>query len=176
MNDFIVYPKVRRIVMLGLASFLFLLLGILFYILSSGDPGTGGLLLKIIGVITGVIFGLCLIYYINVLIKRKPALIVSNEGIFDQSSFIGAGLVKWEEIEDIDFIYFSGQLFLGIKTQDPNLIVNRSNGIKRVLNKLNKGLVEAQVNIPVKILSCSMDELVNEIENHWQSVSASNYN
>lgn len=168
MADFIVWPKVRRIVMLGFISFIFVVIGALLIVSSSSWSQGDGLLFKTIGIITLIIFGLCFIYYINVLINRKPALIVSEKGIFDDSSFIGAGLVRWEEIESLDFVNFSGQLFLGIKTYDPNLIVNRSKGVRRILNKLNKGLVEAQVNIPVKILSCSTDELIEEIEKRWQ--------
>ncbi len=162
--------------MLAFISIIFVVTGVLIFVATLNEAGGEGLLFKTIGIIAIVFFGLCLIYYINVLIKRKPALIVSEEGIFDDSSFIGAGLVRWEEIEALDFVNFSGQLFLGIKTYDPNLIVNRSNGVKRTLNKLNKGLVEAQVNIPVKILACSIDELVEEIQKRWQIAAESNEN
>lgn len=171
MNDLIIFPKTKRIVMLAFISFVFVAIGIVLVIFST-QAGEEELLLKIIGMSSIVVMGLCLIYYINVLINRKPALIISDEGIFDNSSFIGAGLVKWEDIEHIDFINFSGQVFLGIMTWDPNLIINRTNGVKRVLNKMNRGLIDAQVNIPVKILSCSMDELIDEINSRLERVNA----
>jgi len=124
--------------------------------------------LGIIGVVTAVFFGLCTIYYLKEIFIRKPALIISDEGIMDRSSFVGAGLVRWEEIEYIDLIVFGGQPFLGIFTHDPELIVNRTSGIKSLLNSANKKLVDAQVNIPVNNLACSMDNFVDEINNRWQ--------
>ena len=118
-----------------------------------------------------IFFGLCLLYFIRVLIKGKAALKITSEGIIDNSNFLGAGLVRWEEIERIDFIKFKKQVFLGIYTLDPNLIVDRTSGFKRLLNNLNKVLVETQVNIPVKLLACSKDGLVHEINSRWTIAS-----
>lgn len=165
MNDFIVFPKTGRMIWLGVMCAVFVLLGVVFIGFSIIEDDA--FWLGIVGAAIIVIFGLCIIYYVKEIMNRKPALIVSDVGIMDRSSFIGAGLIKWEEIADIDFINFSGQLFLGIFTHDPELIINRTNGIKSVLNKLNKGLIDAQVNIPVKNLGCSMGELVEVINNRW---------
>ena len=87
MNDLIIFPKTKRIVMLAFISFVFVAIGIVLVIFST-QAGEEELLLKIIGMSSIVVMGLCLIYYINVLINRKPALIISDEGIFDNSSFI----------------------------------------------------------------------------------------
>src|SRR6185437_12116779 len=95
MNDFVILPKVKRIVSLACISFIFVAIGILLLSFSSDEIGSGRVLLMVIGLVAIIVFGFCLIYYINVLIKRKPALIISDNGIFDNSSFIGAGLVKW---------------------------------------------------------------------------------
>ncbi|MBS4210031.1 hypothetical protein KHA95_18395 [Bacillus sp. FJAT-50079] len=157
--------------MLAFMCLLFIMLGIVFIVFSSGETGSVGFWLKVIGVLVIAIFALCLIYYVKVLMEKKPALIVSEEGIFDQSSYIGAGLVRWEEIEAIDFVQFSGQVFLGITTYDPELIINRTSGVKKWLNKANRGLVSAQVNIPVKILACPLDDLVDEINERWEEAS-----
>ena len=105
------------------------------------------------------------------MLKRKPAIIINHEGIIDQSTYIKAGLVKWDEIEDIDFVSFGGQTYLGIYTSDPDLIINRSNSFKKMLNQMNKGLLATQVNIPVKILDCSMDELTNTISMYWKEAN-----
>lgn len=67
------------------------------------------------------------------------------------------------------FLNFSGQVFLGIFTYDPELIINRSSGIKKVFNRLNKGLLPSQVNIPFKNLDCSAEELMNAIGERWDT-------
>lgn len=165
MNDFIVFPKTGRMIWLGVMCAVFVLLGGAFLGFVIVEDET--LWLGVVGVVTIIFFGLCMIYYVKEVINRKPVLTVSGEGIIDRSSFIGAGLIKWEEIADIDFINFGGQVFLGIYTHDSKLIINRTTGIKSMLNNVNKGLVDAQVNIPAKNLDCNMEELVKVINNHW---------
>ena len=170
MNDYVVLFKRRRMLVLIFLSLLFPLLGVVFIAFASQGAGSEKIWLSVIGIVLIILFGLCFYYYINILIKGKPALTITEEGIIDNSSFIGAGLVRWEDIEDIDFINFSNQIFLGIFTFDPDLIVDRTSGFKKLLKNLNKGLLETQVNIPVKILACSLDELVDEINSRWSVV------
>ena len=174
MNDYVVLFKRSRMLTLIFLSLIFVGLGVVFLAFTTQGIGSEKIWLSAIGIVLVVLFGLCFCYYINVLIKGKPALTITEEGIIDNSSFIGAGLVRWEDIEDIDFINFSNQIFLGIFTFDPDLIVDRTSGFKRLLNNLNKGLLETQVNIPVKILAGSLDELVDEINSRWSVVREAN--
>ena len=166
MNDhFIVMAKKGRMVMLTIFSLVFVALGIFILLVPFNEP----MLPMVIGILAILVFGLCFLYYVKALVKREPAVMITNEGIIDNSSYIRAGLVKWEEIEAIDFLNFSGQVFLGIFTYDPELIINRSSGIKKVFNRLNKGLLPSQVNIPFKNLDCSAEELMNAIGERWDT-------
>ena len=162
---FIVMSKKGRMVMLTIFSLVFVALGILILFVPFNEP----VLPMVIGILAILVFGLCFLYYVKALAKREPAVMITNEGIIDNSSYIRAGLVKWEEIEAIDFLNFSGQVFLGIFTYDPELIINRSSGIKKVFNRLNKGLLPSQVNIPFKNLDCSAEELLNAIGERWDT-------
>ncbi|WP_152657070.1 STM3941 family protein [Oceanobacillus sp. CFH 90083] len=166
MNDhFIVMAKKGRMVMLTILSLVFVALGIFILLVPSNER----ILPMVIGVLAILVFGLCFLYYVKALVEREPAVIITKEGIIDNSSYIRAGLVKWEEIETIEFLNFSGQIFLGIFTYDRELIINRSSGMKRVFNRLNKGLLPSQVNIPFKNLDCSAEELMNAIEECWET-------
>lgn len=165
-DDFIVMAKKGRMVMLAVFCLVFVALGI--FILSV--PFNVPMWPMVIGIITIAVFGLCFLYYVRVLVQREPAVVITKEGIIDQSSYIGAGLVRWEEIEAIDFLNFSGQVYLGIFTYDRELIIDRSSGMKKLFNRLNKGLFPSQVNIPVKNLACSVDELLNAIGERWETM------
>lgn len=164
-NHFIVMAKKGRMVMLTIFSLMFVALGIFILLV----PFNESMLPMVIGILAILIFGLCFLYYVKALVEREPAVIITKEGIIDNSSYIRAGLVKWEEIEAIEFLNFSGQVFLGIFTYDPELIINRSSGMKRILNRLNKGLLPSQVNIPFKNLDCSAEELMNAIGERWDT-------
>ncbi|MFD1706309.1 STM3941 family protein [Siminovitchia sediminis] len=159
-NDFYCHAKKARMVLLAVISLVFAALGIFITAVPFNEP----LLPMILGIVVGIVFGLCFLYYICVLIKRKPAVVVTQEGIMDHSSFIGAGLVRWEEIEAIEFLSFPGQVYLGIFTLDRKLIIDRSNGMKKLFTRLNQGLLPSQVNIPLYNLACSAEELVQAIE------------
>jgi len=166
-DDFIVRAKKGRMVMPAVFSLLFVVVGIFLLSISVYES----MWLTVVGLLTIVVFGFCFLYYVKELINRKPAVIVTNEGIIDRSSYIGADLVKWEEIDAIDFLNLSGQVYLGIFTNDPELVINRSSGMKKLLNTLNKKLLPSQVNIPVKNLDCSVEELVNAIGERWEKAT-----
>ncbi|MEN2767496.1 STM3941 family protein [Ornithinibacillus xuwenensis] len=168
MGDIVIYPKRGKLIVYSVLSLMFVTLGIFLFVVGFTEAGSDGMKFIIIGMITFVFFGLCMMYLIKVLFNRKPALIITDEGILDDSTYIGAGLIKWEEIANIDFVHFSRQTYLGIYTHDPELIINRSTKYKRMLNRLNKGLLDSQVNIPIKILDCSIEDLVARINERWQ--------
>lgn len=165
MSDFQVFAKRGRLAGLGFASLLFVLVGILMVVLApqADSPGEG-VLLTVIGVISILFFGFCLWLYIRKLVIHTPLLVISEEGITDQASYASAGLIRWEEIADIGTMSMANQHFLCIFTHDPNLIVNRLTGFQRMLMRMNKGLSSAQAHIPLKLLSCPLPRLMEEIE------------
>ncbi|WP_082918043.1 STM3941 family protein [Oceanobacillus sp. Castelsardo] len=132
-DDFIVMAKKGRMVMLAVFCLVFVALGMLILVVPFNEPTWP----TVIGILIIVVFGLCFLYYVKLLINWEPAVIVTQEGIIDQSSYIKAGLIRWEEIEAIDFLNFSGQVYLGIFTYDRELIIKRSSGVKKWFNRLN---------------------------------------
>jgi hypothetical protein len=162
-KELVIYAKKGKMFVYGIICLVFVIIGVFLTAASFSETGGEAWKLRIAGIASVLFFGLVFVYWIKTLVHRKPTLIISEEGINDQSTYIAAGLIKWEEIADIDFVQFSGQTFLGIYTHDPELIINRSSAFKRMLNKMNKGLLDTQVNIPVKILDCSMEELIETI-------------
>lgn len=166
-KELIIYAKKGKMFFYGILCLIFIAIGIFLTAVSFSETGSDAFKFRVIGIICVIFFGLIMVYWVKSIIQRKPALIVSAEGILDQSTYIAAGLIKWEEISDIDFVELSGQTFLGIYTHDPDLIINRSSSFKSMLNKMNKGLLDTQVNIPVKILDCSMEELIETINYYF---------
>lgn len=165
MNDFQVFAKRGRLAALGFASLVFVTIGILMVVLAPKADKTGeGILLAVIGTVSILFFGFCLWIYIRKLVANTPLLILSEEGITDQASYGAAGLIRWEEIEDIGTMSMANQQFLCIFTHDPTLVVNRLTGLQRMLMRMNKGLSSAQAHIPLKMLNCPLPQLIEEIE------------
>jgi hypothetical protein len=171
MNGLVIYAKRGKQILYGILCLIFVMVSGLLLMIGFEENGSDSLKFMIGGAVGFIFFGLCMVYWVKSMVKRKPALIINREGILDQSTYIGAGLVKWDEIVDVDLVNFGGQTYLGIYTVDPELIINRSSPFKKLLNRLNKGLLNTQVNIPVKILDCSMDNLIETINRYWKEAN-----
>lgn len=111
-------------------------------------------------------FGLCFIYACHRLLVSKPLIIINREGIFDNASAVGAGMLRWEEIAEIFPYTFWGQRALGIVPIHPEAVMNRQPLIKRFLMKLNRGLVQAPINISQSSLPMPVDQLQTMIEEY----------
>lgn len=167
LDELVVYSSTMKLFLIGVGAIVFVIIGLILLMISIGTEGE--LFLGIIGIISVLFFGLGFIYAVKTIIARKPAVIINNQGITDHSSLIGAGLVEWKDIADVNFVPFMGQEFLAIYTYDQNLIINRTKGFQKLMNKLNKPLLDSQVNIVYQNLKCSKNELLDQIHLHWQA-------
>lgn len=66
----------------------------------------------------------------NRLLMPKPAVVISDAGIFDNASAVGAGMLKWEEIADVFACDFMGQRWLGIIPMNEEVILGRQSRLK----------------------------------------------
>ncbi|MDQ4077415.1 MAG: hypothetical protein M3220_14360 [Chloroflexota bacterium] len=165
MNEVVIYPKRVKLFAIAVGALGFVVLGFYF----AQNRAIMGLPLEVIVVTSYVgipFFGLCLAYAIYRLFIPEPAMIISNEGIFDNASAIGAGMLRWEEIADVFSYDFMGQRMLGITLVNEEIVIGRQPRIKRVMVRMNRGLGAAPFNIPQSVLPISVDELLIRIEEH----------
>jgi hypothetical protein len=163
LNEVAIYPKKVKLLGIAIGALLFVILGCYF----AQNRVALGLSLRTI-IITSYVgipfFGLCLVYAIYRLLIPKPAVVISDEGIFDNASAVGAGMLRWEEIADIFAYDFMGQRMLGIIPVNEEIVLRRQTRLKRVIAKMNKGIAPAQFNIPQSVLPISVDELLSRVE------------
>lgn len=161
MSQYVAYAKKGRMFFLAIGAILFILVGFVFlFITFDGEVNWA---YRIIGLICVLFFGMCFVFIVKQLFSKKPALLIDEVGITDWSSGIQVGLIKWEEIEDTRLIVYSGQKFLAIYTYDQDLIINRTNGLRKIAYKMNKALIDSQINIAYKNIQCDEDELIEQI-------------
>ena len=163
MNEVVIYPKKLKLLAIAIGALLFVILGFYF----AQNRVEMGLPLDVIIITSyvGIPFsGLCLVYAIYRLLMPKPAVVISDEGIFDNASAVGAGMLKWEEIADVFAYDFMGQRMLGIIPVHEEVVLRRQSRLKRVMAKMNKGIAPAPFNIPQTVLPISVDELLSRVE------------
>src|SRR5699024_9893006 len=166
LSPFIIYQNKLKLLVLSICSCIFILLGFIFLFVEL-DLTYSPFIIKGIGLITIILFGTLLIFFLKRIFEHKPALIIDENGITDYSTALQVGLVRWNEIKDIQFTTFSRQHFLSIYTYDKDLIINRTNAFQKTMNQINKKLMDSQINIPYKNLKCDPVQLGEAINYFW---------
>lgn len=159
----VIYPSRGKLALLALGALAFVVAGLwLGGVFGDMDLSQG---LVVITTYIGVpFFGLCLVYLLYRLVVRKPALIVSAEGIVDNASATGAGPVGWDEMHEILPTEVSGKPMLGIVPRDEEQILDRQNPLKRFIMSVNRNMTGFVILIPETALPMSIDELLGEIQ------------
>lgn len=118
------------------------------------------------GVIAVVFFGGICIAVIKKIVDKKPGLSIDENGIWDNSSGVSAGLVEWKDILGLRKVNVSGTRFLLIDVQNPEKYIgNVKGGIKRQAMKANNKKYGTPISISANGLSIkfnALEELISE--------------
>lgn len=85
-------------------------------------------------------FGLTGVLSIKKLPDTRPALIINDKGIWDNTTFMQVGLITWNSITQITHQKVVNNHFIFIYTKDPEVYLNKVSGISlRILRKNQQG-------------------------------------
>lgn len=116
----------------------------------------------IAGLASVLFFGLCAIVLLRKLFDKKAGLIISKEGITDNSSGMSAGLVLWSDIEEIETCSVSNQKFLIFIVKDPQRYIDNTTGtLKKKAMEMNYNNYGSPVSISANSLQMNFDNLYN---------------
>ena len=176
MKDIVVYPNKRYLIAMAAGCLLFVggcIYPLIYGYKISGRDALGQFFKAItpgIFYIGAPLFSLPLIYICYRLLKPSPSVIINQEGIFDNASVFGAGMIRWEEIESMFIYKIMDNSFLGIIPVNLETILARQSIIKRFLFRLNKGMSQAPFAIPAGGLPMSVEELLAKIQLYRKSL------
>jgi hypothetical protein len=153
-----------KVIFLLLGSIVFVGLGIWLLLLDADQRDSVGLfrnaiLLKAAGAASVIFFGICAAFGFRKLIDTTPGLIVSANGITDNSSAISAGFIAWSEISEIGTFEAAGQSIVVIKVNNAEKYVERGNFIQRKLNRANLNYCGSPICISANSLKLNFQEL-----------------
>ena len=132
-----------------------------------------GLVMKIIMWAGFVGFGFGGLQLLRRVLRPRPALIVDEEGLLDQSSFASAGRIPWSDIADVRLVSYPSQLILAIDVKDPEPYLARANPLKRQALRVNRSLAGTPFIIPFTALQVVPATLMAEVDKHrGRSVTA----
>lgn len=163
-----------KVVLLILGAVVFVLLGAWLLSLNAGTIEgqrrfNNPILIYGVGVASIVFFGLCGLIGIKKLFDKSPGLILSAEGILDNSSGVSAGMIPWSEVVSIGEYQVQKQKFISIQVVDPNKYANNGNALKRMANRANIKMCGTPVNISANSLKISYSELLETITEYYRN-------
>lgn len=127
------------------------------------------ILVLVIGLIGLIFFGSCFGFITLRLLKPKAILIVNQNGIYEHTSGISMGMIRWHEISKIYATNAAGQSYVGIE-------LNRQDQMIEALPKMKQNLIRANLKLgypPVLITLNSADLKMGSVEfsevlNHYK--------
>ena len=158
----------KKLVLLLFISMVFFGLG-LWMMISLSDLEDFILIYPIIIFLSGVssvlFSGFCGIYIAYKLTDKKPALIIRNDGILDNSSGISAGLILWTDVIDIEVAEVRNIKFMMIIVKNPQEYINKqTNALKRFGMQMTFNFYGSPISISASTLTSNFDDLLELIQ------------
>jgi hypothetical protein len=123
-------------------------------------------LLMVLGLVAIVFFGGIAILIIRKLFDQRPGIIITEEGISDNSGGISVGQILWQDIEKFEVLQIQRQRLILILVKNPQDYLERqSNGWKRKLMAMNYRQYGTPLSISTNGLKISFTALL-EILKH----------
>jgi hypothetical protein len=117
-----------KLTLLFLGSIMFVGLGA-WYVISPPKVNisifTNPTVVFIVGLVSILFFGLVGFFIFKKLFDKSPGLIITAEGVFDNSSGISAGFVPWTDIVEIKETKVVNQLFINLVVKNPQDYIDR---------------------------------------------------
>jgi hypothetical protein len=162
MDEIVIYPSKFKTTLIAIGALSFAIAGI--YLGFQGQElGLDICLLIVVSYLGTPFFTIVFIYSLYRLLKPTPAVVINQEGIFDNATAVGAGLLRWEEIAEVFLYEYQGQRMLGIKPVNLDEVLGRQPLLKRLLGRQSRRMVGAPFNIPETTLPVSAKELLDHI-------------
>jgi len=118
------------------------------------------LIIRIIALAGLLFFGIILVSIIKKMFSKEPGLTIDNDGIYDNSSGVSVGRIKWKDIIGIRKVKVSGTKFMLIDVYNPNEYINNINGfIKKQAMKVNMKKYRTPISISAAGLKINFTKL-----------------
>jgi hypothetical protein len=151
-----------RLVLMLIGATIFVALGIWFLSDALGSNSLlGNRIIKVAVGLACVLFFSWVGYFISrKLFDSRPALIISDQGIVDQSSGTCAGFVPWADVLEIKEVRIARQVFINLVVRDPEIYIERQEStFRRRLMRANLKRFGTAIGISANGLQCSHRKL-----------------
>lgn len=159
----------KKLILMVVGSIIFVGLGILFVI--NPEKYTSPIMrnptvIFFSGIASILFFGLCSFFIVKKLSDNSLGLIISDNGIFDNSSGVSAGQILWTDIEEISVIEIHRQKLIMLQVNNPQDYIDKeTSGFKRKMMAINHKMYGTPLSLTSNGLKISFDELLATLTN-----------
>lgn len=153
----------RPHVTLMVVSFVLLMFG-LFFILDNSFDATGlsAHFVTTVGIAFVIFSILVVVYTAKRIASLKPAIRISEEGIYDYS-YTNFGFIPWDDLEGVKKKRIKQNRYLLLFTKNPESILKRITNPRKKIQQLQQ-ILDSPIFLTNSRLDCSFDELQGTIE------------
>lgn len=168
----------KKMTLIVLGALAFVLIGIWFVVnpesLSTSTRNRNPYFIQVIGSLSIVFFGLCLIIMIIQLLDKKfKGIIINEKGIYENSSILNIGLIKWNDIKGFKIVEVQKSKTIIILTDKPKKYIdNAKSKTSRKFMELGWKMNGSPLYInpiPLKIKSLELEKILNEYFEYYKS-------
>lgn len=157
----------QKLILMTIGALIFVGLGILFVI--NPEKYTSSIMrnptiIFISGLASISFFGLCAPFIFKKLWDKSPGLIITEQGIYDNSSGVSAGQILWTDIQNIAVLKIHRQRLIMLQVKNPqDYIDKQKSGFKRKMMTMNHKMYGTPLSITSNGLKISFDELFSTL-------------
>lgn len=119
------------------------------------------------GLATIIFFGAALIAATRKLFDPAPGLVLSEEGLTDNTSLLPAGFVPWSDISGFSIGRIKNQRFLYVLLKDQDAYIDKCGQSRRALLRANRPIALSPVTITSNSLAIKFDELESIVTKYF---------
>jgi len=118
------------------------------------------------GLSSMIFFGLITLWIVTKLFDSTPGLVLSEEGLFENTNMFSIGFVAWADISGIQVHKINKQRLIYVVLRDPEKYISICGPIKQVLLRATLKLGPSPVTIISNSLTISVDEVVSLVSEY----------
>lgn len=172
-----IYLSKKKVALLFIASVLFVCIGIWGIIQPEELVSTifrDPLVIRISGIVAVCFFGLGVLLTASKFFDSKPALIINESGITDNSNSASVGLIEWSDVQGIERVEILSTKILLVLIKNPNKYIARAkNTLAKKSMEANSKRYGSPISIVSNSLKISFDDLEQLIKEEWEKQKAS---
>jgi hypothetical protein len=120
------------------------------------------------GCVAILVFGFFGITIFKKLFDKSPGLIISADGITDNSGGLPAGFIPWSDITAVKVIEVNNQRLLNLVVKNPHEYIQRQkSALKRMIMKKNLDIYGAAIEISPNAIKINFEDLKEIIEKRF---------